>query len=376
MQIKNEAPLWVCAMVFVCGILAYAVTGTIDVLYAVSTTIDSVFTAGKAAGMVICSAFAIGLASLAGFCFRSRKCWIGLALLVSVIPFMAYSMHNGVRYVGGQSMVKEKLTEARRQQSVDLANLKNRQATENRDWLRRTYLQTKDKTEKDKLLAQAVAPIELTTPTIEAEMPDAGAEVLADILHVDKATVEKWSTAAFPVLLVLAKVLGPLIGSAFWPQRKLETAKGGSTGGDRNIGNSGNSSGEIIQFPAVSVVSSWKQQAKSIASPVSIPEAAANGDAMETPAETPVSNPVSNRVSEDQKDKFPLLSVVSKGAPSAATGARRQQCRLSRGGTPPARVESRSGPTRTAACLGQKKGCRMFAYTTLADARSDIVLDE
>jgi hypothetical protein len=248
---NNKAPLWVCAMVFVCGVLAYAVTGTIDVLSAVATTIDSVFTAVKAAGMFLFSGVAIGVASLAGFCFRSRKRLVGFALLAFVMPFMCYSMQNGIRYVGGQSTAKARLVEARRQQNVDLANLQNQQAIEGRAWLRRTYTQTKDKSEKDKLLAQAVAPVELKAANIEAEIPDAGASVLADIFHVDEATVEKWSAIAFPVLLVLAKVFAPLIAFTFWPVRKAETFSKieAPTGSDKQSSGKHSSGGEIIDFP-------------------------------------------------------------------------------------------------------------------------------
>jgi hypothetical protein len=254
--------------------------------------------------MCLLSGFAIGFASFSGFRFRSQHHLSGVVVLALAVLFMSFSMHNGIRYVGGQSVAKARLTEARRQQSVDLATLKNQQAIEGRAWLRRTYTQTKDKAEKDKLLAQAVAPIELTAANIEAEMPDGGASVLAAIFGVDEATVEMASAVAFPILLVIGKVLGPLIGFAFWPIRKSEISMAGNAGGNRNIGNAGNSSGEIIQFPAVSAVSTGKQRVQSITSPVSISDGVANDDAVETP------------VSKGQKDEFPRLSMVSNGGPA------------------------------------------------------------
>jgi hypothetical protein len=135
---KNiEAPRWICALLVICGIMAYFVTATVDVLYAVSTAIDSVGMAVKAAGMCLLSGFAIGFASFAGFRFRAQHHVSGLMVLALAVLFMSFSMHNGIRYVGGQSIAKAKLTEASRQQSIDIAYLQNQQAIETQNWLRR-----------------------------------------------------------------------------------------------------------------------------------------------------------------------------------------------------------------------------------------------
>jgi hypothetical protein len=81
-------------------------------------------------------------------------------------------------------------------------------------------------------------------------MPDAGASVLAAIFHVNEATVEMASAMAFPILLVIGKVLGPLIGFAFWPIRKAETLCKSDTGGGKHPGKQHHfGSGEIIDFP-------------------------------------------------------------------------------------------------------------------------------
>jgi hypothetical protein len=317
-----ELPRWICAVLVGCGLLAYAITAVFDVFYQISTTINSVGAAGMAAGMCILSGLAVGFASAAGFVFRRQKRLSGLLLLAIAGAFMSYSMANCVGFVASQSLAKAKLTEARRQQNSDLAGLQNQQAIETQNWLKRTYLQTKDKAEKDKLLAQAVAPVELKAANIETVMPDARATVLAAIFHVDEATVQFTLAIMFPVLLVLGKVFGPLIGFALWPIRKPEASTAGSAGGNRNVGNAGNS-GEIVKFPTVSEISAWKHQAKSTTSPTSLSDSAANDDLMETPLVSVTASNVSNTGSIGVSkcgNEFPSRPIVSNGAPPTLTG--------------------------------------------------------
>jgi hypothetical protein len=79
---------------------------------------------------------------------------------------------------------------------------------------------------------------------IETTMADARASVFSQLFGWKQETVQMGAAIALPVLLVLGKLLGPLLGFAFWPIRHPKHEKisasdegnsnGTSTGGGGN----------------------------------------------------------------------------------------------------------------------------------------------
>jgi ABC-type transport system involved in multi-copper enzyme maturation permease subunit len=216
-----ELPRWICAVLVGCGVLAYIATVSTDIYYGgLATTIDHVGIAIQSTSMVVVSGFTLGLSSFAGFLLRAGRKFIAVGSLAIATLFMTFSLSNGVGFVASQSIGKAKLLEARQKQAEDLAELQNQHAIENQNWLKRTYLQTKDKVDKDKLLAQAVTPVEFKAAEIDTVMADARASVFSQLFGWKQDTVQMGAAIALPVLLVLGKLLGPLLGFAFWPIRQ------------------------------------------------------------------------------------------------------------------------------------------------------------
>ena len=241
-----ELPRWICAVLVGCGVLAYIAIASIDIYYGgLATTVDNVGIFIQSTSMLVVSGFTLGLGSFAGFLLRAGRWFWAAVLLCIATCFMCYSLSNGVGFVASQSVGKAKLLEANQKQAEDLAELQNQQAIENQNWLKRTYLQAKDKADKDKLLAQAVAPVEFKAPEIKTVMADARASVLSQLFGSKEETVQMVAAIALPVLLVLGKLLGPLLGFAFWPVRHPKpeqisasderNSNGTSTGGGRKL---------------------------------------------------------------------------------------------------------------------------------------------
>jgi hypothetical protein len=169
---------------------------------------------------------------------------------------MCYSLSNGVGFVASQSVGKAKLLEANQKQAEDLAELQNQQAIENQNWLKRTYLQANDKTDKDKLFAQAVAPIEFKAAEIKTIMADARASVFSQLFGWKQENVQMGAAIALPVLLVLGKLLGPLLGFAFWPIGQPTPRKISASDGVNSNGTSmGGGGGKLLPFPSNSTSS-------------------------------------------------------------------------------------------------------------------------
>ena len=251
-----ELPRWICAVLVGCGVLAYIATASIDIYYGgIATTIDKVGILIQSTSMLVVSGFTLGLGSFAGFLLRAGRWFWAAVLLCIATCFMCYSLSNGVGFVASQSVGKAKLLEANQKQAEDLAELQNQQVIENQNWLKRTYLQAKDKADKDKLLAQAVAPVEFKAPEIKTVMADARASVFSQLFGLKQETVQIGAAIALPVLLVLGKLLGPLLGFAFWPigqpiPRKISASGEGDSNGTFTGGG-----GQLLPFPSNSTSS-------------------------------------------------------------------------------------------------------------------------
>jgi hypothetical protein len=190
-KMSAELPRWICAVLVGCGVLAYIATASIDIYYGgLATTIDNVGIVIQSTSMLVVSGFTLGLASFAGFLLRAGRKIVSVCLLVIATLFMTFSLSNGVGFVASQSVGKAKLLEANQKQAEDLAELQNQQAIETQNWLKRTYLQTKDKADKDKLLAQAVAPVEFKAAKIYTVMADARASVFSQLFGWKQDTVQ------------------------------------------------------------------------------------------------------------------------------------------------------------------------------------------
>jgi hypothetical protein len=217
-----EVSRWTCAFLVALGFVAYGYTCIVDMYYGgIENAADSgVSTWLLSAGMFTMSGFAFGFSCLSGNLLRSGKRFTGIGVTGIIACFLCFSLFNGIGFVSGQTRGKAKLLEARQEQAKDIATIKNQQALNNQEWLKRTYLSTRDPKEKQELLSKAVAPVELQAAEIGMVISDARAEAISTILGWRQESVQFGYAVAFSILLILGKLLGPMCGFAFWPLNK------------------------------------------------------------------------------------------------------------------------------------------------------------
>jgi hypothetical protein len=113
---------------------------------------------------------------------------------------------------------------------------------------------------------------------IETTMADARASVFSQLFGWKQETVQMGAAIALPVLLVLGKLLGPLLGFAFWPIRHPKHEKISASDEGNSNGTSTGGGGKLLPFPSNSASSAnsrfaaatEKTQANSTASTPSI----------------------------------------------------------------------------------------------------------
>jgi hypothetical protein len=113
---------------------------------------------------------------------------------------------------------------------------------------------------------------------IETTMADARASVFSQLFGWKQETVQMAAAIALPVLLVLGKLLGPLLGFAFWPIRQPKPEKISASDEGNSNGTSTGGGGKLLPFPSNSTASAnsrfsdmkEKTQANSTASTPSI----------------------------------------------------------------------------------------------------------
>ena len=238
MEISNtklEMPKWVCALAIALGSIALAVQCVVDIYQGISSAMDRGAFLAQVWQMSLPTGFTLVFAAMAGCLWRAggwKNLLAGAGLFGLVIGYMTYTALNSMDFLSDQTVARTQAHIAKQTQAKDIAEIKNKHALDDRKELKeglwRSYVTAKSGTEKDKALA---AYRDVTQESISIERPDVEVIPLGvggtaqKYLGWRPEAIQEVKAVAYPVLVMIGKMLGITLGFAFWPTPSPETWK-------------------------------------------------------------------------------------------------------------------------------------------------------
>jgi hypothetical protein len=233
---KLEMPKWVCVLGIALGAVALAVQAFVDCYQSVSPDMDRAAFWAQVWQMVLPTGFTLVFAAMSGGLLRIGRWFVASLLFILVVGYMAYTATNSMDFLSNQTVARTQAHMAKQVQSKDIAEIKNKLAMDERkertDNLWRTYMNTKG-VEKDKVLAEIKAAsqeaVTIERPDLEVAPVGVGGTAHRYLGWRPEA-IQEAKAVAYPILVMIGKMLGITLGFAFYPSPSPERWKASRPG--------------------------------------------------------------------------------------------------------------------------------------------------
>jgi hypothetical protein len=220
---KLEMPKWVCILGIALGAVALAVQAFVDCYQSVSPEMDRAAFWAQIWQMVLPTGFTLVFAAMSGGLLRIGRWFVASLLFILVVGYMAYTATNSMDFLANQTVHRTQTHIAKQTQAKDIAEIKNKLAMDERkdkhENLWRTYMSTKG-ADKDKALAEIKAASQeaVTIERPDMEVAPVGVGGTAHkYLGWRPEAIQEAKAIAYPLLVMIGKMLGITLGFAFLP---------------------------------------------------------------------------------------------------------------------------------------------------------------
>jgi hypothetical protein len=237
MEISNtklEMPKWVCILGIALGAVALAVQAFVDCYQNVSPDMDHAAFWGQIWNMTLPTGFALVFASMSGSLLRVGR-WkhvlAGACMFVLVAGYMIYTATNSMDFLANQTVLRTQTQIRKATSDKDIAEIRNQLAIserkERQENLWRTYMSAKG-SDKDKALAEIKAAgqetLDLKQTDISVVQIGVGGTAQRFFGWRPEA-IQEVKAIAFPILVMIGKMLGITLGFAFYPATAADAWK-------------------------------------------------------------------------------------------------------------------------------------------------------
>jgi len=223
---KLEMPKWVCVLAIALGSVALAVQCAVDIYQGLSNSMDRGAMAAQVWQMSLPTGFTLVFAAMAGCLWRAggwKKVGAGIGLFGLVVGYMTYTALNSMDFLADQTVARTQAHIAKQVQAKDIAEIKNKitldERKERTENLWRTYMTAKG-AEKDKLLAEIKSAsqeaISIESPDLDVAPVGVGGTAHRYFGWRPEA-IQEAKAVAYPILVMIGKMLGITLGFAFYP---------------------------------------------------------------------------------------------------------------------------------------------------------------
>jgi len=221
---KLEMPKWVCILGIGLGAVALAVQAFVDCYQSVSPDMDLPAFWAQVWQMTLPTGFTLVFAAMSGGLLRIGRWFVAGCLFVLVAGYMTYTATNSMDFLANQTVARTQAHIAKQTQAKDIAEIKNKMAIDERKELRdglwRTYATAKTSAERDKALAQIK---ESSSETVSINGTDTEVIPIGVGATASKywgwrpEAIQEAKAIAYPILVMIGKMLGITLGFAFYP---------------------------------------------------------------------------------------------------------------------------------------------------------------
>lgn len=235
MEISNtklEMPAWICVLGIALGAIALGVQAFVDCYQSVSPDMDRAAFWAQVWQMTLPTGFTLVFAAMSGGLLRIGRWFAAFLLFLLVIGYMAYTATNSMDFLANQTVARTQAQIAKQTQAKDIAEIKNKLAADERAEahknLWRTYATAKNATEQAKVLAQikeaSQETLAIQTPDMEV-VPVGVGGTAHRVFGWRPEAIQEAKAIAYPILVMIGKMLGITLGFAFYPSPTPEKWK-------------------------------------------------------------------------------------------------------------------------------------------------------
>lgn len=223
-KVPVRVPKWACALAVFLGAAGLIIQAAVDVYQSVNPAMDWQTWGMQAWQASLPTGFALAFAAFAGALFFAGRWVVAFGLYAIVGGFMAITGTNSMDFVTNHTVLKTRAHLTRQADVKAIAEKQNDTALKERkeatDNLWRTYNTAKSGAEKDRVLLKieeiTSKPLALQQTEVEVVAVGSGG-ILSKYLGWSPESVQEARAVAFPLLVMVGKVLAITLGVGFWP---------------------------------------------------------------------------------------------------------------------------------------------------------------